>query len=528
MAAEAPARRGGMGRALRVSAGTMTSRLLGVARDQLFAALVGANRFSDAFVVAYRIPNLLRDLFAEGALSAAFVPAFAQAQRDGGDEAAQRLADTVVAAVLVAVGAVAAGGALAAGPLVRTMAPGLPEHALAAALARIMMPFLLIVSLSAVAMGILNARGRFGAAAVAPAFFNVGALAVGVALWIAGIPPERAVVGWGLGVLLGGSLQLGVQLPALRALGYRFRPRLSRARLAAPAVRRAFAATGAAVLGLSATQINVVVNTVFASREVGANTWLQCAFRLIMLPLGVFGVAIATVAGAEAAQRAAERDLGSVRRTLGASLRLLAFLTVPSAMGLLVLARPIIALLYQHGRFGPVDTVSTAQALVGYAVGLYAYAGVKVVAPVFYALGSTRIPAVAAWAAMGTNVAANLVLYPWLGFRGISLGTALAAGANLAVLLVAWRRLHGGMPGAGLLAQLGRVLLASGAMALAAWATHLALAAGLEPGASLGARLALALVPVGAGVAVYAAAARALRIGELEALLAAARVRRRA
>jgi putative peptidoglycan lipid II flippase len=516
-----------MGRALRVSAGTLASRLLGVVRDQVFAALVGANRFSDAFVVAYRIPNLLRDLFAEGALSAAFVPAFARARREGGDDAAWRLANTVVGLVVVVVGALAALGVLAAGPLVRLMAPGLPEGALAAGLARIMMPFLAIVSLSAAAMGMLNARGRFGAAAVAPALFNVGALAVGVSLWLAGLPPERAVVGWALGVLLGGALQLGVQLPSLHALGYRLRPRLSRAALADAGVRRIFGGMGAAVIGLSATQVNVVVNTFFASQEVGANTWLQCAFRLIMLPLGVFGVAIATVTGAEVAQRAAERDLGAVRRTLGTSLRLLAFLTVPSAVGLIVLARPIIALLYQHGRFGPADTEATAAALLGYALGLYAYAGVKVLAPVFYALGSARIPALASWAAMGANVAVNAGLHPWLGYRGVSLGTALAAAVNLAVLGLAWRRLappaEEGAPGAGLLAQLARVLAASGVMAAAAWGAHRGLAAALGPGEGLGARLALAFGPIAAGGIVYLGAARALRIRELDEIVARVR-----
>jgi putative peptidoglycan lipid II flippase len=526
MSGAAPARPGGMGRALRVSAGTLTSRLLGVVRDQVFAALIGANRFSDAFVVAYRVPNLLRDLFAEGALSAAFVPAFARAGQEGGREGAGRLAGTVVGLVLVVVGGLSALGMLLAGPLVRVMAPGLPEQALAAALARVMMPFLTIVSLSATAMGMLNAHSRFTAAALAPALFNVGALAVGLSLWAADVPPERAVIGWALGVLLGGALQLGVQLPPLRALGYRPWPRLSRARLDDPAVRRMFGGMGAAVIGLSATQVNVVVNTFFASQEVGANTWLQCAFRLIMLPLGVFGVAIATVAGAEVAQRAAERDLPAVRRTLGASLRLLAFLTVPSAVGLLVLARPIIALLYQHGRFGPADTEATAGALLGYALGLYAYAGVKVLAPVFYALGSARVPALASWAAMAANVAVNALLHPWLGYRGVALGTALAAAANFALLLAAWRRLHGGTPDARLLAQLGRVLLASGAMAAVAWAAHHGLAVALGSAGGVGARLVLVFGPIAAGVAAYAGAAHALRIAELAELVAMLRRRR--
>ena len=363
-------------RAVWVSAAILTSRVLGLVRDQLFAALVGANRFSDAFVVAFRLPNLLRDLFAEGALSSAFVPAFAEADRNRGAQAAHRLASAVLAFVLVAVGTLVGVGELFAGPFVRALAPGLVEHDLAARLTREMMPFLLLVSLSAVAMGMLNARSRFTVPALAPALFNVGAIVTGLLLFILGYPPERAVLGWAAGTLLGGVLQLSVQLPALYALGFRFRPR--KGDLADPGVRRMFGLMGAAVLGLSATQVNIVVNTIFASREVGATTWLQCAFRLMQLPLGVFGVAIATVAGAGVAQRAAAKDMQSVKETLGSALRLLAFLNVPSAVGLAVLSRPIIGLVYQHGRFAAQDTLKTADALVFYAIGLYAYSGVKV------------------------------------------------------------------------------------------------------------------------------------------------------
>ena len=514
-------------RALRVSAATMTSRLLGLVRDQLFAALVGANRFSDAFVVAFRIPNLLRDLFAEGALSAALVPSFAEAHRHRGAEQAYRLGNAVVAVVLLLVGTVTVAGVLAAGPLVHLVAPGLAEPQLAAALTRVMMPFLLLVSLSAVAMGMLNARSRFTAPALAPALFNVGAIAVGAGLWVAGWPPERAVTGWAAGTLLGGALQLIVQLPALHRMGYRFRPRLSGAVLADPGLIRVFGLLGGAVVGLSATQVNIVVNTFFAARVVGANTWLQCAFRLMQLPLGVFAVAVATVAGAGVAQRAAERDMPAIQATVGAALRLVAFLNVPSAVGLAVLARPIISLVYEHGRFGAADTEATARALLWYAAGLYAYSGVKVLAPAFYALGAARVPALAAWASMLANVALNAFLFPLLGFEGVALGTALAATVNFGVLLLAWRLAHGGMAGSAVPHQLGRVLLASAALAAAAWAAHWGLAAALPPGKSAGKQLCLAFGPIAAGGAAYLWAASVLGIGELADLLRALRGGRR-
>ncbi len=514
-----------VGRAVWLSAATMTSRVLGLVRDQLFAILVGANRYSDAFVVAFRIPNLLRDLFAEGALSSAFVPTFADAHRNRGPAQAWRLANAVVGLVLAVVGVVVLLGAVFAGGVVRGIAPGIAEPALATLLTRVMMPFLLLVSLSAVAMGMLNAQSRFTAPALAPALFNVGSIAVGLAMWAAGWPPHRAVIGWSAGTMAGGLLQLAVQVPQLVALGYRPRPWLSRAALADPGVRRIARLMGPAVIGLSATQVNIVVNTWFASHEVGANSWLQFAFRLMQLPLGVFGVAIATVAGAGVAQRAAAKDMDAVRATLGSALRHVAFLNVPSAVGLAVLAHPIISLIFEHGRFGAGDTDATSQALLCYALGLYGYSAVKVLAPAYYALDDTRLPMLGSFLGMGANVALNAALYPLLGFRGVALGTSLAATANFAVLAVGWRRRHGGLAGAGLGPHLVRVAVACVPLAVVAWATWRGLDR-LLPVGGLPRQLALGLVPVAAGALAYLAAARALGIRELDELVGALRRRR--
>jgi len=253
-------------------------------------------------VAAFRIPNLLRDLFAEGALSAAFVPTFADYQRNRSAGEAFRLANLVMGCIVVLVGALSLLGVLFAPQIVDVVAPGFVEQrVLTIELTRIMMPFLLLVSLAAAVMGMLNAQFRFTAPALAPALFNVGSIAVGIGLWLAGVGPERAVVGWSVGTLLGGLLQLLAQVPSLRATGFRFRPRL-RGLLAEPGMRRIGKLMGAAVVGLSATQVNIVVNTIFASHERGAVSWLNYAFRLMQFPLGVFGVAIATVAGAGVAQ----------------------------------------------------------------------------------------------------------------------------------------------------------------------------------------------------------------------------------
>jgi len=517
-----------MGRALWLSAATMTSRVLGLVRDQIFAALVGANRWSDAFVVAFRIPNLLRDLFAEGALSSAFVPTFAEAHAKEGREAAYRLANALVGLVLVVVGAVVLLGVALAPVVVHLLAPGFgaDEAAFATFLTRLMMPFLLLVSLAAVAMGMLNAQSHFAAPALSPALFNVGAIAVGAWLWATGKGPRAATVGWSLGTLLGGAMQLAAQLPSLWALGFRVRPRFGARAFSEPGIRRIGRLMGAAVIGLSATQINILVNTVFASHEVGANTWLQMAFRLMQLPLGVFGVAIATVAGAGVAQKAAAQDLDGVRETLGSAMRLVAFLNVPAAVGLIVLARPITALVYEHGRFGASDTAATAEALVYYAVGLYGYSAVKVFAPAFYALDEARIPVLGSVVGMVSNVGLVLALHPVLGFRGVALGTSLAATANFAVLAVAWKRRHGGLGPAGIYRQLARCAAAAAAMAAAVIAIERLLAPGL-PAAGLGRQAAAALVPVAAGAVVYFAAARVVGIRELAEVAEALRRRRR-
>ena len=516
-----------MARALWISAATMVSRVLGLVRDQLFAALVGANLFSDAYIAAFRIPNLLRDLFAEGALSAAFVPTFADYQRNRGAEHAFRLGNLVVGLVLVVVGALVLLGLAFAPQIVALVAPGFTEGAaLTVRLTRIMMPFLLLVSLAAAVMGMLNAQLRFGAPALAPALFNVGSIGVGLGLWAAGAGPEAAVVGWSVGTLFGGLLQLLAQVPALRATGFRFRPRLAGA-LAEPGVRRIGKLMGAAVVGLSATQVNIVVNTVFASHEKGVVSWLNYAFRLMQFPLGVFGVAIATVAGASVAQRAAAKDLSAVGETMGSAMRLVAFLNVPSAVGLVVLAEPIIALIYQHGRFAPSDTAQTAQALVFYAIGLYGYSAVKVFAPAFYALDEARVPVVGSVLGMASNVALNLTLYPVLGFRGVALGTSLAATVNFLVLAIAWQRRHGGLGEAGVYRQLLRVAAASSVLGAVAWAAHAALRPAFT-GHGLGTRLLLAFAPIAAAGLAYLGAARLLGVGEMAALTGALRRRARA
>jgi putative peptidoglycan lipid II flippase len=501
-----------------VSAMTLVSRLLGLVRETAFAALLGAGFYSDAFRIAFRIPNLLRDLFAEGALSAAFVPTYARTARRDGQREAFRLANRVLSLLSVLLAVLVLLAIVFAGPLVTLLAPGfekVPGKAeLTVLLTRVMMPFLPLVSFAAVAMGMLNAEERFSMPALAPALFNLVAIVCAAVLWKLGLPPEQVALGWAIGTLLGGLAQFLVQVPSLWRSGWRPRPEwaprnrslVDMARLMAPAT-----------VGLGAVQVNIFVNSIFASQRAGAVSWLDYAFRLLYLPIGLFGVALGTIATAGLARRAAAGDMEGLRLTLRQSLSMLAYLTLPATVGLMVLGQPIVRLLYERRAFLPSDTPPTAQALFLYAFGLVGYTGVKVVAPAFYALGRARVPLAGSVLAVLTNLTTIGIGYPRFGFRAIALGTALGSLLNAALLLTSFERRVGGLRGHGLLRPISRMAAAALAMGLASGA----LAAALE--SSFGTRGFLvrsleALLPVGVGVGAYGLLTHAWGVGEAEAL----------
>ncbi len=512
------------GRAARVSAAIMSSRILGLVREQLFAALLGASAFAEAFVVAFRIPNLLRDLFAEGALSSAFVPTFTETLQNRGRDAAFRLANVMIGAVLIVVGTITLVGIAFAPQVVALISDFKVAGAepLAVQATRILFPFLPIVSLAALAMGQLNAQERYTAPALAPMTFNVVACTIGAYLWWSGASQEAAFKAWAVATLLGGAAQLAVQIPALRSTGFRLRPRID---WKDPGLRRIAVLMGPAVIGVAAMNVNVLVNTFFATQEAGAAAWLHYAFRLIYLPIGVFAIAIATISTTRLAQRAAAQDLDGMRTTLGEGLRLVAYLSVPSMVGLAVLREPIVRLIYERGEFSAADTAATADALLMYLFGLYAYSAVKVIAPAFYALGKARAPMTASIAAVIVNIVLNVTLFPVMGFRGLALGTAAAGVVNLTVLLLAYRAAGGGLSGTGLFGHGARVALAAalnGAAAL--WILTLVeesfgTAGTMERVVAVGAAVAV-------GAQVYIVAGRLLGLRDADALLAFVRRRR--
>ena len=513
----APGKETGLARAAGiVSLATLLSRVLGLIREQIFAAFFGAGFAVDAFQVAFRIPNLLRDLFAEGAMSAAFVPTLTQVQERQGPEAAMRLANLVINFLLVTVSVICLLGILFADRLVPWMAPGFGQVPgkleLTTQMTGIMTPFLLLVALAAAVMGVLNTRRVFFIPAIAPTMLNLALIASGFV--IAPFCPRfglQPIVGMAFGVILGGLGQLLIQVPALYAQGFRWRAILS---FRDPGVLRIVGLMAPAAIGLAATQVNIFVNTFLASLlPQGSVSWLNYAYRLMQLPIGLFGVAIATVTLAEVSRHAARREMPELKRTISFSLRFGLFLTLPATLLLIALAHPIVALLYQHGRFGSRDSWETAQALWAYAVGLSAFSAVRVLVPVYYSLGMTRIPVTISFVTIALNVALNLILMGPLQHRGLALATSIASVANFVLLFEVLRRKIGPMGGRLLARSAGKILLASVLAAMAAYvaATGVERVLGLT---TVVARIAVVGSGIASAIAMYLAAVVALRIQE--------------
>ena len=425
----------------------MCSRVLGLVREQVFAGLFGAGYAYDAFVVAFRIPNLLRDLFGEGALSAAFVTVFSDYDTNRGREATWQLASNVLVFISILLSLITLAGIFFARDIVNLLAPDFALIAgkteLTSLLTMIMFPFLLFVALSAVVMGMLNTRGKFFIPAMSSSFFNLGSIIGGVSL--AFILPKfglPAIVGMAWGTLIGGLMQLAIQLPTLRKTGFRFKPQLN---LRDPGLRRILWLMLPATVGLSATQINIFVNTNFASSCMeGSVSWLNYAFRMVQLPIGVFGVAFSIAAMPVLAKQAAQKDLQALRQTFSSSLVMVFSLTIPATIGLILLAEPIIRLIFEHGAFDAVDTLRTAQALTCYAYGLFAYSAVKIMVPVFYALNDTKYPVMGSFLAVAANITIITLTIDAFEFRAIALATSCSMAFNFLFLgTVLYRKLTG-------------------------------------------------------------------------------------
>jgi len=504
-----------------VGLAVLCSRVLGLAREQIFAALFGGGRIMDAFTIAFRIPNLLRDLFAEGALSTAFVTTFSKTVATQGEGAAWRLANKVATLTAVVLSAITVLGIVFAPWLVSVLAPGFEgeKAALTVTLTRVMYPFILLVSLAALAMGLLNARSVFGVPAMASSFFNLGSIIAGVLLgyWLDPHFGTRAILGLAIGTLIGGALQLMVQLPALRRVGYRYHPDLE---WRDPGVRSILRLMGPSVIAASTTQVNVLVNSVFASQlGDGPTFWLTVAFRLMQLPLGVFGVALGTVALPLLARMAATGQHRAFRVELARGMRLAFLMTIPASIGLIVLAEPIISVLYQHGRFTAYETAESAGALRFYALGLCGYAALKVLVNAFYAIDRRKTPMIVSIVAVALNLLLNWIFTLHLGWghRGLAFSTACVATSNFLILYLLMRSHLGRLESRALAALLGRVALASLALLAVAWGGGQLLLADWAT-QHFWPKLAGLTLVIGCAAAAFFLCAAALGIGEVREL----------
>jgi putative peptidoglycan lipid II flippase len=516
-------------------------------RETIFARFFGAGFVYDAFVVAFKIPNILRDLFAEGALSAAFVKVFTDYQIKKNEIEAWRLAALVFNVLAVVMSIITVIGILIAPYVVPLLARGFPPEkaALAVTLAQIMFPFILLVALAALAMGVLNTKGRFGVPSTA---FNIASIVFGLgfAYWLSGgdweISADKtaiasdaaqwAIIGMAFGTLIGGAAQLLIQVPSLLKVGFRFSPLLS---FSDPGVKRIMRLMGPAIIGTSAVQVKVLVDIFVVSGIEAGQSWLSYSFRLMQFPIGVFGVAIATAAIPALSRLASQDNIAKFRRTLADAMKLVFLMTVPAACGLIVLGQPIIALIYQGGPFTAFDTSMTAWSLGAYSIGLAGYAAIKVLSPSFYALDDAKTPMYVSIGSVLVHAPTSFGLMYLLsqvgvtaerpngyGHVGVALATSAVALVNFLALTFLMRRKIGRLNGREIVTALLKIAVAAAVMSAVCYFSYQYLTAYfVEKGFVV--RLIEAFVPIGLGGLTFLTAAKALRIGEIEQVIASLR-----
>ena len=447
---------------------TFSSRILGFIRDMILARLFGAGMVADAFFVAYRIPNMLRELFAEGSMSAAFIPVFTETLARENREAARRLASAVFTLLLILVSGITILFILMAPWIVGGIAPGFTDEIgkfnLTVMLSRFMFPYLLFVSLGAVAMGMLNSLRLFAIPAFSPLFFNI--MIISCALWLSPQLTEP-IFGVAVGVTLGGLAQFLIQLPALKRQG--MLPYLS-LDFFNPGLKRIGWLLLPAMVGLSVTQVNILVSTLLATYlPEGSQSYLFYGMRLVLFPLGVFGVALGTAILPTMAEQSSRGQMEELKKTLSFGLRFVLFIIIPAMVGLMVLRIPIIHLFFEHGEFTRAATIGTAGALLFYAIGLPAFAGIRIVVAAFYSMQDTRTPVRIALTAMVANIILSLLLMGPLLHTGLALATALSAILNLSLLILIINRRLQGMEWAVILRSLRSTLIAAIPVGLIGW-----------------------------------------------------------
>ena len=488
---------------------TLISRMLGFIRDMLFAAILGTGPVADAFVVAFRFPNLFRRLFAEGAFNAAFVPLFAKRVAGEGRASARRFGEEALSALLAALVAITAAAEIAMPWLIHVIAPGFADTPdkldLARMLTAIAFPYLLFVSLVALYSGILNSAGRFAAAAAAPIVLNI--VLIGV-LCVAAIafPQDRVLTGTMLawGVSAAGLLQLLMLIRAARREGYALglrRPRMT------PGVRRLVALGIPGVVAGGITQVNLLIGTIIASFQDSGVSYLYFADRIYQLPLGVVGIAIGIALLPELSRRLRAGDRDGADESQNRALEFAMLLTVPAAAALAAMPLPVIHVLFERGAFTPADTMQTGAALAAFAAGLPAFVLIKVFSPGFFAREDTRTPMLFAGAGVAVNIAGSLALFPFFGHTGIALATSAAAWINAGLLARALAKRGRFLLDGRNRRRLPLIVLSGAVMGATLWAAQLRLAPWFSAGAALEMRILVLAGMAAGGAAVFFAAA---------------------
>ena len=447
---------------------TLLSRILGFVRDAAIAWYFGAGFASDAFIAAFRLPNLFRRLLGEGAFSSAVVPVFTEVLYDQGKQESNRLAGAALRLLAAFLCVLAIGSILLAPWLVRLIAPGFTaeKYHLTVTLARIMLPYVFFVCLVALCAGILNVYNHFAAPAYAPVMLNLGMIA---AVFLIAPRMNIPIIGLAIGVILGGCLQLALQLPPLLRHRVYFWQDTS---LFHPAMNDMGRLMLPVVLGGAVYQINILISTLLGTLLAeGSVTFLYFADRLVQFPLGIFAIAATTAVLPSLSRQAAAQDWVALKETLGQALRMIFFLTVPAMVGLMILREPIVALLFERGEFGPAATRLTAEALSYYAVGLWAFATVRIVATSFFALQDTKTPLIAAVVSIAANLVVGVILMRPLAHNGLALATSIASMLNLAILVVGINTRLEGLPWKRLLPSMLRTICVSGLMGIVVWLT---------------------------------------------------------
>lgn len=517
-----------------VSVAVMVSRVLGLARETAIGYYFRSKGSADAFYLAFRIPNFLRDMFGEGILSKAFITTFLATEAEDGESAAWNLANRIFNLTFLILIGITALGIVFAPIVVDVLARNNFNESLdtvahfgfenkvelAIYLTQLMFPYLLFVSFAAIAMGLLNSKGRFGIPAYASTFFNISSLAVGIGGYYLGPTLDiHPVTGMAIGVIVGGLLQFLIQVPSMYRVGFRYRPLLS---FRDPRVLQVVRLIGPAVLGVAAVQVNLLTNTFFITSDSGWLTWITRAYRVMHLPIGIFGVAISTVALPQLARLATAGETENFRNALSYALRLMFILTIPAAIGLMMLSEPICRLLYEWGETVEADTFGTAGLLFVYAFGLCGFSTLKIVTDGFYAYKDIRAPVIVSICAIVLNICLNY-LFIYRGFffdpRAVVFSTVLTVTLNCSVLLLLLRRKVGGLGLRSVAPLTLKILISSAVMGCICWLTNGVIEGDLIGTEGIVPRVIGVFVPIGFSLLTLAAMYKFLKVSEFDDIL---------